>query len=374
VAPPKADVATTDARKCHELSGLALVDKEGLAQTSWLDLYRTLEIGTPDPALDDQAALALFCDEAGPECFAKPGAYWVKARFGINLALLVVSPAGRWVWPDLAEVSPDAVHAEIKPLPNGLAHAAIHFEWNERVPFCGNEDEAEENEREGNCTTATSTVSSEYLDWVVDLNSHRVLWSASCSVEGMGGAAHPVSVEGATFTWRGCEAKPVPVRFDLARLKACPPPDPNAATTESPAEVGSTTASDRTATEPSGTTPNRAAELTRARKLIKSKDLPGALAIFDTLVASNASDLPLLAERGFVRMLAGDFPGAEKDLARCASEVPETDRMLRAQVFFNLGLLSEKRNEPNSARNFFERSHGYKPTKATAKRLGLPAP
>lgn len=68
--------------------------------------------------------------------------------------------------------------------------------------------------------------------------------------------------------------------------------------------------------------------------------LCGALVAFTRALAANPRDPRALAERGYVVLLAKrNGRRAEQDL-RCAAEAGG-DRRLRAQIFFNLGLVRE---------------------------------
>ena len=78
-----------------------------------------------------------------------------------------------------------------------------------------------------------------------------------------------------------------------------------------------------------------------------------------------------LAERGYAELLAEQLEPAAADLTRARDLGP--DRRLTAQIWFNLGLLAEKRSDDAAARDAFARSALLVPTGAAKGKLAARA-
>jgi hypothetical protein len=93
------------------------------------------------------------------------------------------------------------------------------------------------------------------------------------------------------------------------------------------------------------------AALKLGRQATVTKSYPAAVAAFDEALLAIPLDARALGERGYARFLSGDDVGAEKDFNAAIDAVPKEDRKLTAQIYFNLGLVAEKRGA--SAGAFF---------------------
>lgn len=104
------------------------------------------------------------------------------------------------------------------------------------------------------------------------------------------------------------------------------------------------------------------------RAATRAKRYADAEEAFGKALSMRPGDARALSERGYARLLDGALEKADEDLqAALRGGVEPT---LTAQVFFNLGLLREKRNEAESARAAFAISNALSPTAAAKGKLG----
>jgi hypothetical protein len=104
----------------------------------------------------------------------------------------------------------------------------------------------------------------------------------------------------------------------------------------------------------------------RGRLATGRKDYPAAIKAFDEALKNSPNDFRARAERGYAKLLAGDLDGAEADLSNVKGS---SDVKLWAQVWFNRGLIAQKRGRPEEARHCFARSQHLHATKAAATKL-----
>jgi hypothetical protein len=90
-----------------------------------------------------------------------------------------------------------------------------------------------------------------------------------------------------------------------------------------------------------------------------------AVKAFSAALDARPNDARAYAERGYAAYLASDFARAEGDLQRAAERAG--DRNLRAQTFFNLGLVREAQQQDGSTA--FAISNMLHPTEAARKKL-----
>jgi tetratricopeptide (TPR) repeat protein len=105
--------------------------------------------------------------------------------------------------------------------------------------------------------------------------------------------------------------------------------------------------------------------LAAGRSATKAANYEAAARAFTAALDAQPDDPRALAERGYAAYRAGKLDDADRDLAR-AAELAE-ERVLRAQVFFNLGLVREARGE--DAISAFALANALRPSEAAKKRL-----
>ncbi len=97
--------------------------------------------------------------------------------------------------------------------------------------------------------------------------------------------------------------------------------------------------------------------LTAGRRATKAAKYEDAVSAFNTALTARPNDPRAYAERGYAALLAKDYTGAEADLVRAAQGTK--DRVLRAQIFYNLGLVREANGrDANSAFTLSNFLHG----------------
>ncbi|HVJ19954.1 MAG TPA: tetratricopeptide repeat protein [Polyangiaceae bacterium] len=105
--------------------------------------------------------------------------------------------------------------------------------------------------------------------------------------------------------------------------------------------------------------------LAEGRKATKAARYEAAVDAFAEALWAKPDDAQVYAERGYALYLARKLDDAERDLEQAADRA--TDRKLRAQIFFNLGLVREARAE--DATSAFALSNFLNATAAAQKRL-----
>jgi len=108
--------------------------------------------------------------------------------------------------------------------------------------------------------------------------------------------------------------------------------------------------------------------MAKGRKATDTKKYPDAIARFDTALAAKPGDPRALAERGYARLLDGkDLDAASRDLDLAARATK--DPKLLSMIWFNRGLVEEKRGKPDTARAAFQTANALRPTPAAAAKL-----
>ena len=110
------------------------------------------------------------------------------------------------------------------------------------------------------------------------------------------------------------------------------------------------------------------AALQRGRVATDKKDYKTAIAAFDEAIAARKDDPRAISERGYAKLLAKDYDGAEKDLLFAQKRAAGAS--LQGSIWFNLGLIAEARGDKTAAHHAFAESNRAHPTKAAAKKLG----
>ncbi len=101
------------------------------------------------------------------------------------------------------------------------------------------------------------------------------------------------------------------------------------------------------------------------RGLTKAGKYAAARKAFSAALDAQPDDARAFAERGYAALLAKDYDSAQRDLDRAVAG--GGDRRLRAQTFFNLGLVREELNQDSTAA--FALSNFLQPTSAAQNKL-----
>lgn len=113
----------------------------------------------------------------------------------------------------------------------------------------------------------------------------------------------------------------------------------------------------------------------KGRKATDAKQWAEAIAGFDAALAAKKGDPRALGERGFARLLEGsDLAAASRDLDQAATGTK--DPKLLSQIWFNRGLIEEKRGLRPNALAAFVIANGLRPTAAAQQMIagGSPCP
>lgn len=103
------------------------------------------------------------------------------------------------------------------------------------------------------------------------------------------------------------------------------------------------------------------------RRATRAKKYDEAIGAFTTAVEKRPTDARARSERGYARLLGGDIAGAQVDLdaAKSLGAKPE----VLAQIWFNLGLVHEKKRDAEAARSAFAISGSLAPSAAVEAKL-----
>lgn len=107
--------------------------------------------------------------------------------------------------------------------------------------------------------------------------------------------------------------------------------------------------------------------LAEGRKATRAKRYADAEEAFGRALAARPEDARARGERGYARLLDGALEKADEDFQAALGR--GLDPKLAGQVFFNMGLLREKRNEMESARAAFAISNALSATAAAKAKL-----
>jgi hypothetical protein len=109
------------------------------------------------------------------------------------------------------------------------------------------------------------------------------------------------------------------------------------------------------------------AALARARGAVIAKDYKKAIVAFDEAHALLPEDARTLGERGYTKFISGETTFGEIDLTAATSL--KGDAKTLAQIWYNLGLAYEARNEAELGRTAFAASVSLSPSKAAEGKL-----
>lgn len=121
------------------------------------------------------------------------------------------------------------------------------------------------------------------------------------------------------------------------------------------------------ASAPTGDAAAAKKAVSEGRKLTRAKDYAGAVAKFGEAIALDATHAPAYSGRGYAQLLGGMFDGAKADFDK-ALEL-DKEPVYQAQVYFNLGQVAEKQNDPAAAKAAYAKSLELRPNDAVQKAL-----
>lgn len=109
------------------------------------------------------------------------------------------------------------------------------------------------------------------------------------------------------------------------------------------------------------------AALARGQRATRERRYPAAIQAFNEALAVHPTDARALAELGFAHLSDGNSHAAEANFT--AALAGAGDPELRAQIWFNLGLLRDKADDPEAARVAYANAHVLRPSPATRGKL-----
>jgi tetratricopeptide (TPR) repeat protein len=109
------------------------------------------------------------------------------------------------------------------------------------------------------------------------------------------------------------------------------------------------------------------AAMARGRKATDAKDYDKAIAAFDEALTAKPGDARARAEQGFAYLLNGALTGASEAFEMAAQATK--DPKLLSQIWFNRGLLDDKRDQPENAIVDYYIANRLSPSAAAKKKL-----
>lgn len=103
------------------------------------------------------------------------------------------------------------------------------------------------------------------------------------------------------------------------------------------------------------------------RKLSRDKDYAGAITAFDKAIAAEPKLARAWSGRGFAKLGQDELAGAKADFEQALTL--EDAPKFQAAVFFNLGQIAEKQNDPTAALSHYEKANTLSPSNAAKKRI-----
>ncbi len=109
--------------------------------------------------------------------------------------------------------------------------------------------------------------------------------------------------------------------------------------------------------------------MAQGRALTRQKRFDAAITAFDRAIEERRWEPRPYAERGYAKLLAGKYQEAEDDFREVSKVGGDQDPILKAQVWYNLGLAAEKQGDKRGALRAFLMSNDLHATKAAAKKV-----
>lgn len=109
-------------------------------------------------------------------------------------------------------------------------------------------------------------------------------------------------------------------------------------------------------------------EVSLARKQLAQEEYESAISHFDTALSTGKRDARALSERGYAKWLLKKVPQALEDFWSAAGESAQKE--IRAQIWYNLGLVFEHRGDTEMSRAAFAVSLALAPSAPARTKLG----
>lgn len=103
------------------------------------------------------------------------------------------------------------------------------------------------------------------------------------------------------------------------------------------------------------------------RKLTRDRDFAGAIAAFDKALGAEPKLARAWSGRGFAKLGQDDLAGARADFEKALTL--DDSPKFQAAVYFNLGQIAEKQNDPSAALGHYEKANTLSPSDAAKKRI-----
>ncbi|TNF30710.1 MAG: tetratricopeptide repeat protein [Deltaproteobacteria bacterium] len=305
----------------------------------WKAVFRALRPDTPVPASDDAIGEAL-CWQAGCQ-----SAIPLMTDVDGMASLVVAAPdGGLWLVRDLdfADFG-QCSRGDFTLTPVGGELVLVHLDigWGERT-YCEDLPEDEQADCPGN---SCAFAGEEYHDWVFDKKAGVLLTKATCG-EMLSSddpdmiPAPKVGYDRGVYSYRGCGRD---ISASVDDLRRC---------------------AGARATKDGG----KAMKLVNeGRKLTKAKKYGDAITTFDKALDLDANEARAWSGRGYAKLLSDDLAGAQADFQRALDL--NHDKPFQSAIWYNLGVLAEKKKDDMAAVLAFARAHELKPSAAVEKKL-----
>jgi len=307
--------------------------------SDWTAVFKTLRDSDPIPSSADAIGEEL-CWEKG--CQDEPAL--IVEAYGMASLVVKRPDGGLWLLADLdfSEFG-QCSRGDYTVAAAGPDHLLVSVDigWGERT-YCEDLPEDEQADCPGN---SCAYAGEEFHHWVFDKRTGTLLTKAICGE--MQSSDDPdmipapkVSFDGGTFRYSGCDRE---LAIPASTLARC-------------------------ATKRRPTDRAKAMKLVNeGRKLTKKKQYAEAVATFTSALDVDHNEARAWSGRGYAKLLAGELDAARDDFERALDL--NTDKPFQAAIWYNLGLLAEKKKDDMAAVLAFARAHELKPSSAVEKKL-----
>ena len=325
---------TASALDCS-YEGVTFPATQAVKLDGWPAIFKALNPGEAVPADDDAIGHDLCWDKG---CQNQPEL--VVDANGMGHLVARAPGGGMWLVTDLDYSDQGQCSRQVFTVTRqGEDYLLItgYTEWGERV-YCEEDDE--------DCPgAACCSAGDEYHHWLFDLKAGELLVMATCGDMQSSDSPNAVpapkaAISDGAFRYTGCDHA---LNIELATVKACA-----AAAGRKDAKLAMKLVND-------------------GRKQTKAKDYSGAIRTFGLAIDADAGTAQAWSGRGYARLLAGALDDAQADFERALAL--NKDQAYQSAIWFNLGLLAEKRNNDMAAVLAFSRAYELKPGAAVEKKL-----